>query len=75
MQQRQVRPVRVYQMVMKGSIEERMLKIQKSKQMLSKGIFAPLNLREEKVATTKDRLKELYLLNSSDDGSSDRGWD
>lgn len=62
-------------MVMKGSIEERMLKIQKSKQMLSKGIFAPLNLREEKVAKTKDRLKELFQLESPDDSSSDQGWD
>lgn len=52
-----------------------MLKIQKSKQMLSKGIFAPLNLREEKVAKTKDRLKELFQLESSDDSSSDQGWD
>lgn len=39
----QKRPVRVYRLVMAGSIEERMLLIQKAKSALGKGTMAKLS--------------------------------
>lgn len=61
----QERPVRVYRYVMKGSIEERMINIQKAKAALAKGSMQKLSRQEEKEAKAT-ALKDLFMIKSTD---------
>jgi len=58
----QTRPVKVFRMIMRGTIEERMLGIQRAKAALGKGTMARLSPAEEKTAkmtTLKVRVQPL----------------
>lgn len=57
----QVRPVRVYHFIMKDTIEERMVQMQKAKALLGKGTMTRLNKDEEKLAKIPD-IKDLLQL-------------
>mmetsp|Transcript_48711 Transcript_48711/g.54492 ORF Transcript_48711/g.54492 Transcript_48711/m.54492 type:complete len:756 (-) Transcript_48711:139-2406(-) len=59
----QTRPVRVYRLVMKDTIEERLLNVQKAKSALGKGTMAKLTVAEEKLAKITS-LKDLFQIKS-----------
>lgn len=71
----QSRPVRSYHLVMKNTLEERMLNTQKAKAVLGKGIMTPLNKQDEKVAKTREFLKDLYQLKSREEIAKDQRWE
>lgn len=60
------RPVRVYRLVMRGTVEERMLKVQKAKATLGEGSMRKLSRAEEKIAKLTT-LKDLFQIKSRDD--------
>lgn len=64
----QTRAVRVYRLVMKGTIEERMLDVQKAKSTLGKGTMAKLSKAEEKIAKMTG-IKDLFQIKA--EGSED----
>lgn len=64
----QTRAVRVYRLVMKGTIEERMLDVQKAKSTLGKGTMAKLSNAEEKIAKMTG-IKDLFQIKA--EGSED----
>lgn len=67
----QKRSVRVYRLVMKDSIEERLLNVQKAKSTLGKGTMTKLTKAEEKIAKLTG-LKDLFeiddVMQSGGDG-------
>lgn len=50
----QERPVQVYRLIMKNSVEERMFAMQKSKQMVGKGALEKLSKKEEQKLKVMD---------------------
>jgi hypothetical protein len=66
----QTRPVRVYRLVMKDTIEERLLNVQKAKAALGKGSLQKLNIQEEKMAKVTT-LKDLFAIKSGIDSGED----
>jgi SNF2 family DNA or RNA helicase len=67
----QTRSVRVYRLMMKDTIEERLLDVQKAKAALGKGSLQKLNIQEEKMAKITT-LKDLFAIKSGND--SDDYW-
>lgn len=62
----QTRPVRVYRLVMKESIEERMINLQLNKLMLAKGSMQKFDNEEEKKLARLTALKDLFQVTESD---------
>jgi SNF2 family DNA or RNA helicase len=63
----QTRPVRVYRLVMKDSIEERMIRLQNNKLMLAKGSIEKFESEDEKKQARLTALKDLFEI-TQDDG-------
>ena len=66
----QTRDVRVFRFVMKDTIEERMLDVQKMKSALGKGTMQKLSAAEEKVAKLTG-LKDLFQIKEKDSDDLD----
>ena len=62
----QTRPVRVYRLVMKDSIEERMIHLQQNKLMLAKGSMEKFANDEEKQQARLTALKDLFQVHDED---------
>ncbi|CAB9512414.1 regulator of chromatin subfamily A member 3-like 1 [Seminavis robusta] len=62
----QQRPVRIYRLVMRGSVEERMLAVQRAKATMGKGTMKKLSASEEKLAKMTG-LKDLFQINEEAD--------
>ena len=67
--------VRCHHVMMKSSIEERMMNLQKAKEMVGKGTIKALTTKEEKLAKTKNYLMDLYQLKPRDDVESNQHWE
>lgn len=62
----QTRPVRVYRLVMKDSIEERMINLQQNKLMLAKGSMEKFENDEEKQQARLTALVDLFQVHAED---------
>lgn len=66
----QVRPVRCLRFVMKGSLEERLINVQKSKAALGKASLERISRKEERMAKIT-AMKDLFEIVDDDDEEYD----
>ena len=69
----QTRPVRVYRLVMKDSIEERLIKMQNMKSALGKGTMTKLSKQEESLAKVTS-LKDLFEIDDDENEQDEDLW-